>query len=277
VSFNHHIKQFSVQGAEFDDDYHGKTMARCILESRSLQELDLSYVNFDDPKSFYEMANGLLNERCRLLALKLKGINFGQLEGKVMQFVLMRNKSLQTLDLSYCSADSPENLENVFLKFDQFCNIRTLVAQNLNADFNYIIEIFGEALSTNTKLEGLCLKDNKLKQTQYCNFWELMVDNKSLRSVDIAKTEVTDKVCVKIAQYLQQQELRLTDLNLSRNLIAAEGLIALAGALHTNRSLRTLNLAQNMIKEGGVQEFADALRLNSTLQELCLSFNKINN
>jgi hypothetical protein len=59
-------------------------MARCILESRSLQELDLSYVSFDDPKSFYEMANGLLNERCRLLALKLKGINFGQLEGKVM-------------------------------------------------------------------------------------------------------------------------------------------------------------------------------------------------
>lgn len=119
-----------------------------------------------------------------------------------MQFVLMRNKSLQTLDLSYCSADSPENLENVFLKFDQFCNIRTLVAQNLNADFNYIIEIFGEALSTNTKLEGLCLKDNKLKQTQYSNFWELMIENKSLRSVDIAKTEVTDKVCAKIAQYL---------------------------------------------------------------------------
>ena len=59
-------------------------MARCILESRSLKELDLSFVTFEDPKSFYEMANGLLNERCRLQALKLKGIAFGQLEGKVM-------------------------------------------------------------------------------------------------------------------------------------------------------------------------------------------------
>ena len=217
VSFNQKIRQFSVQSADFDEDYHGKTMARCILESRSLKELDLSYVTFEDPKSFYEMANGLLNERCRLGALKLRGIAFGQLEGKVMQFILMRNKSLQTLDLSQCSTDSPENLENVFCKFDQFCNVRTLVAENLNADFNYIVEIFGEALGVNTKLEGLSMKENKLKQTQYCNFWELMAENRSLRKVNVAKTEVTDKVCTKISAYLQQPDLRLHDLNLSRN------------------------------------------------------------
>lgn len=83
-----------MQGADFDEDYHGKTMARCILESRSLKELDLSHVTFEDPKSFYEMAHGLLDERCRLGSLKLRGIAFGQLEAKVMQFVLMRNKSL---------------------------------------------------------------------------------------------------------------------------------------------------------------------------------------
>jgi hypothetical protein len=46
------------------------------------------------------MANGLLNERCKLGALKLRGITFNQLEGKVMQFILARNKSLQTLDIS---------------------------------------------------------------------------------------------------------------------------------------------------------------------------------
>ena len=59
-------------------------MARCILESRSLKELDLSHVIFEDPKSFYEMAHGLLNERCRLASLKLRGIAFSQLEAKVM-------------------------------------------------------------------------------------------------------------------------------------------------------------------------------------------------
>jgi len=38
-----------------------------------------------------------------------------------------------------------------------------LIAESLNADFNYIIEIFGEALNVNTKMEGLNLKENKLK------------------------------------------------------------------------------------------------------------------
>ena len=245
VSFNGHIKQFSVQGAVFDEDYHGKTMAKCILESRSLKELDISEVAFEDPKAFYEMANGLLNERCRLGALKLRKVAFGELEGKVMQFVLMRNKSLHTIDMSECSADSPEHLENVFCKFDQFCSVRTLVAEDMKADFNYFIEIFGEALGVNTKLEGLSLALNRIKQTQYCNFWELMSENRALRQLNVAKTEVTDKVCSKISQYLKQPELRLIDLNLSRNLIAAEGLVALAEALEVNESLRTLNLAQN--------------------------------
>ena len=67
------------------------------------------------------------------------------------------------MDLSNCSTDSPEHLENVFCKFDQFCNIRNLLADNLNADFNYIVEIFGEALGVNTKLEGLSLKENRIK------------------------------------------------------------------------------------------------------------------
>ena len=184
-----------MQHAEFDEDYHGKTVSRCILESRSLKELDLSYTIFDDPKSFYEMANGLLNEKCRLLALKLKGIVFGQLEGKVMTFILMRNKSLQTLDLSECSTDSPEILDSVFSRFDQVSNIRTLIAENLVADFNYIVESFGEALGLNTKLEGLSIKGNKMKQSQYCNFWGLMAENKSLRKINVSATEITDRVC----------------------------------------------------------------------------------
>jgi hypothetical protein len=94
IASNAKITHFAVQHTDFNEDFHGKTIARCILESRSLKELDLSYINFEDPKSFYEMANGLLNERCRLLNIRLKGIQFGQLESKVMQFILMRNKSL---------------------------------------------------------------------------------------------------------------------------------------------------------------------------------------
>lgn len=146
----------------------------------------------------------------------------------------------------------------------------------MNSDINYIIEIFGEAIGVNTKLEGLSIKENKLKQTQYCNFWELMKENKHLRKMNATKTEVTDRVCLKISAYVKQTDIRLSDLNLSRNQIAAEGLIALADALKVNRSITTLNLAQNNIREGGIVDLVEALKVNHTLQELSLSFNKIN-
>ena len=74
IGYNPKITHFTVNNTDFNEDFHGKTIARFILESRGLKDLDLSYINFEDPKSFYEMANGLLNERCRLVSLKLKGI-----------------------------------------------------------------------------------------------------------------------------------------------------------------------------------------------------------
>ena len=92
-----------------------------------------------------------------------------------------------------------------------------------------------------------------------------MAENRSLRKINVAKTEVTDKVCTKISIFLQQPDLGLQDLNLSRNQIAADGLIALADALQVNKSLKTLNLAQNLIREGGLHAFVEALKTNSAL------------
>ena len=70
-----------------------------------------------------------------------------------------------------------------------------------------------------------------------------MSANRSLRRINISKTEVTDKVCTRISAYLQSPDLRLQDLNLSRNSINTDGLIALAEALQVNRSLVKLNLS----------------------------------
>ena len=42
------------------------------------------------------------------------------------------------------------------------------------------------------------------------------------------------------------------ELNLSRNQIATDGLVALAEALQVNHSIKSLNLAQNFIREGGI-------------------------
>jgi hypothetical protein len=42
--------------------------------------------------------------------------------------------------------------------------VRTLLAENLSTDFTYVVEVFGEAIGVNTKLEGLSIKENRLKQ-----------------------------------------------------------------------------------------------------------------
>ena len=70
------------------------------------------------------------------------------------------------------------------------------MAENIDADFNYFAENFGSALGQNNKLEGLSLKENKLKQSEYCSFWSLMTPNRSLKKINVTKTEINDRVCI---------------------------------------------------------------------------------
>ena len=115
----------------FDEEVFGKAIGRALTDSRSLRELDISYVTFEHPKSFYDVCSAILNERCRLNVFKLRGISITQLEGKILQYILMKNKTLSTMDISHCRADESENFEFFLQKLDQFCNIRYLTIENL--------------------------------------------------------------------------------------------------------------------------------------------------
>ena len=85
-------------------------IGRCLTDSRSVRELDITNVVFEHPKCFYDVCSAILNERCRLCVLKLRGIHITQLEGKIIQYILMKNKMLTTFDISHCYSDDPENL-----------------------------------------------------------------------------------------------------------------------------------------------------------------------
>ena len=115
----------------FDEEVYGKAIGRALTDSRSLRELDVSHVTFEHPKSFYDLCAAILNERCRLNIFKLRGISITQLEGKILQYILMKNKTLSTLDISHCRAEDSENFEHFLQKLDQFCNIRYLTIENL--------------------------------------------------------------------------------------------------------------------------------------------------
>lgn len=58
----------------------------------------------------------------------------------------MKNKSLNTLDLSNCRADNGECLEFFVQKLDKYSNVKNIILDNVQPDLSAAIEIFGEAL-----------------------------------------------------------------------------------------------------------------------------------
>lgn len=95
------------------------------------------------------MSQAFIGEKCKVNILKLKGIIISNLEGKVIQFILMKNKSLHTLDLSNCKVESGEHLEFFLQKIDKFSNIKYLILDSIQPDMSSSLEILGEALSEN--------------------------------------------------------------------------------------------------------------------------------
>ena len=67
----------------FDEELHGTSIGRILSDSRTVRELDITHIVFDY-KTFYDMSQAILNERCRLNILKLRGIMIGEIEGKII-------------------------------------------------------------------------------------------------------------------------------------------------------------------------------------------------
>lgn len=192
--------------------------------------------------------------------------------------MLMKNKSLHTLDLSNVKVDSGECLEFFLQKLDKYSNIRYLIMDSIQPDLSNSLEILGEALSENIKLEVLIMRENKLKWVPYSNFWENIKGNTSLQKINVSKTDLSDRVLEKMCSYLISPDLKLVDLDLSRNQITDVGLQNLSEALMQNTTIKYLNLSQNSIRDVGLRPLVNYLSLpDCTLIELSLMGNKINN
>jgi len=112
--------------------------------------------------------------------LKLRGLQVGEIEGKIIQFILMKNKTIHTMDLSECRTEDSMNFEHFIEKLNQFCNLRFLTMEKMHPDLSLNIETMGEALAENTKLEVLILRDNKIKWTNYQNFFNNLMPNRTI-------------------------------------------------------------------------------------------------
>ena len=150
----------------FDEEVHGTSIGRVLSDSRSIRELDITHIVFDY-RTFYDMCQAILNERCRLNILKMRGVLIGEIEGKIIQFILMKNKQIHTLDLSECKTEDATNFDYFVEKMNSFCNIRYLTMEKMQPDLSNNIETLGESLADNTKLEVLILRDNRIKWNHY--------------------------------------------------------------------------------------------------------------
>ena len=91
MKLNQKLLKLSFQYMNFDEEVHGTSIGRVLSDSRTIRELDITHIVFDY-RTFYDMCQAILNERCRLNILKLRGILIGEIEGKIIQFILMKNK-----------------------------------------------------------------------------------------------------------------------------------------------------------------------------------------
>lgn len=110
-------------------------------------------------------------------------------------------------------------------------------------DLSASLEVLGEALSTNTQVECLIMRENRLKWIPYAAFFESLKINTSLKKINISKTELNDRVLEPLCSLLCNPDVVLVDLDLSRNLISDVGLTALGTALLNNKTIKYLNLA----------------------------------
>ena len=121
----------------------------------------------------------------------------------MLQYLLMRNKRLHSVDFTESIDDSRSHFMQFFSKFDQHSKVRYLTLDSLLPDLSNSIESLGKALGENRIIETLHLGNNRIRANAYCNFWVSLKTNTSLRKINVSKTDLGDKVSEKLAEYLE--------------------------------------------------------------------------
>jgi Ran GTPase-activating protein (RanGAP) involved in mRNA processing and transport len=85
---------------------------------------------------------------------------------------------------------------------------------------------------------------------------EHLLENNTLKILDLNANEITFKGCEAIAKYLKGENCSLESLHLANNKASDYGAKAIAQALAVNRSLVHLDLTYNNINDFGLTLFA---------------------
>lgn len=137
-------------------------------------------------------------------------------------------------------------------------NLQKFVIKGCKVDMYTIHEL--SKLLPLTNITEVCLDQSPLPEG---NYDVLLCDTSSIRSLSLARCNINDIVCERIAarlKYLEPAENTLVTLNLSTNYITDVGAEHLGAALRTNRHLRYLNVAGNQITDVGANFIFEVLK-----------------
>lgn len=59
----------------FDEEAHGQILKHLLLDNRNTREFELNNCEFVHPKCFFDMSQALINDKCRLQVMKMKGLH----------------------------------------------------------------------------------------------------------------------------------------------------------------------------------------------------------
>ena len=262
-----------------------------VLEDYSIyvEDIDLRYNEIHDEGAQY-LAQ-LIEKSERLLGLNLQGnsidINGAQYLAEalknceLLQYLNLNGNSIQTdgamniTELLFSHKKLLElNLGNNDINHDGIigilsvlnCSNYTLEVLNIdNPSYNTIWQStaihFGKMLQNNLGIQKLSMKKHKMRCQGTFTITEHLLENNTLRVLDLTANEIRFQGWEAISKYLKSDTCTLESLHLGANECGNYGAKAIAQALPINKSLIHLDMSQNQIEDFGLIQVAQALKI----------------
>lgn len=111
----------------------------------------------------------------------------------------------------------------------------------------------------NVGLQKISMRKHQLRDDGLYILMEHLLENNTLKVMDLNSNEISFKGCEAIAKYLKSDNCSLESLHLSSNKCSDYGAKAIAQAVAVNKSLIHLDMTYNQINDMGLTLFAQAL------------------
>ncbi|XP_067850918.1 leucine-rich repeat-containing protein 34 [Heptranchias perlo] len=176
--------------------------------------------------------------------------------------VLNNNTTLQSLDIGRPLLYSIQEEATVHMAHMLQVN-QTLQQLHLEkqAMKNFGAEQICEKLVTNKTLQLLNLRCNQISCDGARALAELLKHNTPLKILDLAANRIEDKGLVYISEALRYMNDQLLGLSVVSNSITGVGLVALANALKSNKTLTNVYIWGNELDESACSDFANLLKV----------------